>query len=51
MDPTHMRWMSEQFPKGRYVYCPHGSHLALYDDQQTWFRGLIQFLNDVDRGK
>ena len=50
MDPAHMKWMSEQIPKARYVYCPNGSHLALYDDQKTWFSGLIKFLNDVDHG-
>jgi proline iminopeptidase len=49
MDPTHMKWMSTQFPKGRYVYCANGSHFAIYDDQQTWFNGLISFLKDADR--
>jgi proline iminopeptidase len=51
MDPAHMRWMGEQLPKGRYVECPAGSHLALYDDQQVWFDGVIRFLRDVDTGK
>ena len=51
MDPKHMKWMSEQFPKGRYHECPDGSHLALYDDQETYFRGLIRFIKDVDEAK
>jgi proline iminopeptidase len=51
MDPKHMEWAAKQFPKGRYLYCPNGSHLAEYDDQQTYFRGLIAFLLDVDAGK
>jgi proline iminopeptidase len=51
MDPKHMKWMSEQFPKGRYLECPNGSHLAMYDDQQTYFHGLIQFITDVNEGK
>jgi proline iminopeptidase len=51
MDPKHMEWMSKQLPKGRYLFCPNGSHLAEYDDQQTYFRGLIAFLLDVDAGK
>ena len=51
MDPKHMEWMSKQLPKGRYLFCPNGSHLAEYDDQQTFFRGLIAFLLDVDAGK
>src|SRR5215510_9363631 len=48
MDPAHMEWMSKQLPKGRYLFCPNGSHLAEYDDQQTYFRGLVAFLLDVD---
>jgi proline iminopeptidase len=51
MDPAHMKWMSQQLTHGRYLYCPNGSHLSIYDDQQTWFTGLIQFLKDVDAGK
>ncbi len=51
MDPKHMKWMSEQFPKGRYLECPNGSHMAMYDDQQTYFPGLIQFITEVNEGK
>ena len=50
MDPKHMEWMSKQFPKGRYLYCPNGSHLAEYDDQDTYFKGLIEFVRSVDAG-
>jgi proline iminopeptidase len=49
MDPKHMEWMAGQFPNGRYLYCPKGSHMALYDDQATYFEGLIRFLREVDR--
>jgi proline iminopeptidase len=51
MDPAHMEWMSKQLPRGRYLYCPNGSHMSLYDDQQAWFAGLAKFLKDVDAGK
>ena len=51
MDPKHMEWMSTQVKRGRYLLCPNGSHLALYDDQQTYFRGVIAFLKDVDAGR
>lgn len=50
MDPKHMKWMSEQFPDGHYLYCPKGSHLALYDDQEVYFEGLIKFIKEVDNG-
>jgi proline iminopeptidase len=48
MDPTHMRWMSEQLPKGRYLGLPEGSHLAMHDDTERYFDGLIRFLRDVE---
>jgi len=51
MDPAYMEKMSKQLPKGRYLYCPNGSHLAMYDDQQTYFTGLTKFIHDVDDGK
>ncbi len=50
MDPAHMEWMARTVQHGRYLFCPHGSHMALYDDQQTYFAGLIQFILDVDAG-
>lgn len=48
MDPKHMEWMAKQFPNGSYLYCPNGSHLAIYDDQATYFKGLIEFLKKAD---
>lgn len=48
MDPEHMEWMASEVKNGRYLYCPNGSHLAFYDDQETYFTGLIQFINDVN---
>ncbi|MFL5364523.1 MAG: proline iminopeptidase-family hydrolase [Myxococcales bacterium] len=47
MDPKHMEWMAKQLPKGRYLYCPNGSHLAMYDDRETYFAGLIGFLKSL----
>lgn len=48
MDPEHMEWIAKTVQHGRYLYCPNGSHLALYDDQKIYFRGLIRFIQDVD---
>ena len=48
MDPKQMEWMSKQLPKGRYLHCPNGSHLAIYDDQQTYMAGVVKFIKDVD---
>jgi proline iminopeptidase len=49
MDPSHMEMMAARFPAGQYLYCPEGSHMAMYDDQQTYFTGLISFLNGLGR--
>ncbi|HLN92812.1 MAG TPA: proline iminopeptidase-family hydrolase [Thermoanaerobaculia bacterium] len=51
MDPKHIEWMAGQVKRGRYLYCPNGSHLAEYDDQKTYFAGLIQFIRDVEGGR
>lgn len=51
MDPRHMEWMAGQLPKGRHLHLPNGSHMAMYDDQQAYFAGLIRFLQDVDGGR
>src|SRR5712691_808973 len=47
MDPSHMEMMAGRFPAGQYLYCPQGSHMAMYDDQQTYFTCLISFLNGL----
>lgn len=44
MDPEYMKWMATQFQKGTYLHCAKGSHMSLYDDQQTYMKGLIDFL-------
>lgn len=51
MDPKYMEWMSKEVQNGRFLYCKNGSHLAQYDDQKTYFKGLIKFIKDVDRGE
>ncbi len=48
MDPAHMEMMAKQIPHARYLFCPNGSHLAMYDDQKTYFEGLVTFIDDVD---
>ena len=51
MDPKHMAWMATQFPRSRFLLCPNGGHLAMYDDQATYMNGLLAFLKDLDAGK
>lgn len=47
MDPAHMEMMAGLLPRGRYLHCPQGSHLPIYDDQQNYFAGLIDFLRNL----
>jgi proline iminopeptidase len=47
MDPKHMAAMARALPQGRYLHCPDGSHMAMYDDQSVYVAGLLEFLRDV----
>lgn len=50
MDPLHMEWMSKQVKKGRFLLCPNGSHCSMWDDQDTYMSGVINFIKEVDKG-
>ena len=50
MDPEHMRMIASKVQKGNALICPQGSHMSFYDDQQTYFKGLITFLKAVNEG-
>ncbi|MCB0574452.1 MAG: proline iminopeptidase-family hydrolase [Saprospiraceae bacterium] len=51
MDPEHMKWISTAVQKGRFLLCPDGSHMCMWDDQKTYMNGIISFMKDVDAGK
>ena len=51
MDPEAMKEQSKLVKKGRYLYCPNGSHLSMWDDQKVFMEGVIQFIRDVDNLK
>jgi proline iminopeptidase len=51
MDPAHMEQMASQVENGRYLFCPNGSHMAMYDDQRVYMDGLAKFIHDVDAGR
>lgn len=50
MEPAQMEKIANDVQNGRYLYCPNGSHLAIYDDQKAYMEGILQFLRDVDSG-
>ncbi len=51
MDPKAMEEQSKMVQNGVYLYCPNGSHLAMWDDQQVYMQGVISFIKQVDSGK
>ena len=51
MDPKAMEEQSKLVQKGRYLYCPNGSHLAMYDDQKVFMNGVIDFIEMLTAAK
>ncbi len=51
MDPKHIEWMSTQVKNGKFLLCPNGSHLAMWDDQEIWMNGVLAFIKEVDKSK
>jgi len=51
MDPKAMEALSKAVKDGQFLYCPKGSHMSMYDDQYTYFTGLVKFIKGVDARK
>jgi proline iminopeptidase len=47
MDPKAMEEQSKLVKNGQYLYCPNGSHLCMWDDQQVFMSGVIRFIKEV----
>jgi proline iminopeptidase len=43
--------MGKLIPNSRVVICEKGSHLPMYDDQETYFRELLKFIKDVESNR
>jgi proline iminopeptidase len=50
MSVTDIKRMGELIPAARVVVCEQGSHCSMYDDQEKYFRALVDFANDVEQG-
>ena len=46
-----MELIAKNVKRGRYLFCPSGSHLAIHDHQQIYMAGIVQFLGDVNSGQ
>jgi proline iminopeptidase len=51
MSVDDIKRMGRLVPNSRVVVCQDGSHLSMYDDQQTYFHELLEFVKDVETGK
>lgn len=51
MEPAQMERIAKEVKKGRYLFCPNSSHLAIYDDQKIYAGGIINFIRGVDAGR
>ena len=49
MDPKAMEEQSKMVKKAG-IFLPHGSHLAMWDDQKVFMHGVIGFISDIDAG-
>ena len=47
MDPEDMKKMAILMPNASNVFCPNGSHLCMWDDQEIYFKHLLKFLRAV----
>lgn len=51
MNPEEMKEMATLVQNGRYLYCANGSHLAMWDEQEFYMNGVIEFIKDVHEGE
>ena len=51
MKASEMEEMSRLVQNGRSLYCPNGSHMAMWDDQEVFMDGVIDFIHDVHAGR
>ena len=47
MDPAAMEEQSKLVKKGKFLYCPNGSHLSMWDDQQIFMNGVVSFVHEI----
>jgi proline iminopeptidase len=47
MDPEDMKKMATLMQNAAYAYCPGGSHMCMWDDQEIYFKHLLDFLHVV----
>ena len=51
MNPKGIRKMGELIPNARVKIYGRGSHMAMYDDQESYIRVIVKFVRDVERNR
>ena len=51
MNPADIQKMGTLLPRSRVLVLEKGSHLGMWDDQETYFKGLLKFFDDVEAGR
>ncbi|MCI5054968.1 MAG: proline iminopeptidase-family hydrolase [Flavobacteriales bacterium] len=51
MNPEEMEEMSTLVQNGSYLYCENGSHLAMWDEQEFFMNGVIDFIKKTHSEK
>ena len=50
MAPEDKIEMGRRIPHSRVTICENGSHLAMWDDAETYFNSVKQFIKDIEAG-
>lgn len=48
MDPKAMEEQSKKVQNGKFLYCPNGSHLSMWDDQKVFMKGVVSFIHEIN---
>jgi proline iminopeptidase len=51
MSVQDVQKMGQLIPNSSVAICRNGSHLSMYDDQQAYFRELLEFIEGVETNK
>jgi proline iminopeptidase len=46
-----MAAMVKKVQRGRALTCQNGGYMSMYDDSENYFKGLINYIQDVDAGR
>ena len=47
MNPRHLEAAAKKMPQGQSWICQKGSHLAMWDDADSYFQGIQKFIDGL----